>query len=254
MIEEQDEIETISVLAVDDSPETLLVVEHTLRRHGFTVYSAPSGERALEWVEQNGLPHLFVVDIHMPPGMNGFDFCEQLGRFCDVPVIMLTAVDEEGTVVRAIRHYAEDYVIKPFNPGELAARVRRVLQRVGTFPFPMGAPIPIDDDLGVNFAARELLVDGKLKRLTPTEARLLYILMRTPGETVNSDFLLRRMWRLEASDDDRLHVYIHRLRSKLKSGNRKHGYIVSERGVGYRFQPYDEGELLNSLAAEGNGR
>jgi DNA-binding response OmpR family regulator len=250
---EMDPAET-TVLAVDDSPETLLVVEHTLRRHGFTVFSAPSGEAALERLERHGLPQLVVVDMNMPPGMNGFEFCEQLGRFCDIPVIMLTAVDEEGTVVRAIRSYAEDYVIKPFNPGELAARARRVLQRVGTFPFPMSAPIPVDDELGVNFAARELLVNGKQKRLTPTEARLLYILMRTPGETVNSDFLLRRMWRLEASDDDRLHVYIHRLRTKLKSSGRKHRYIVSERGVGYRFQPYDQGELVNSLAAEGNGR
>jgi DNA-binding response OmpR family regulator len=251
MIEQEAETGAVSVLAVDDSPETLLVVEHTLRRHGFTVSSATSGEKALEQLEQEGLPHLAVVDMNMPPGMNGFAFCEQLSRFCDVPVIMLTAVDEEGTVVRAIRQYAEDYVIKPFNPSELAARARRVLQRVGTFPFPMTAPICVDERLVVNFAARELVVDGKQKRLTPTEARLLYILMRTPGETVNSEFLLRRMWPLEASDDDRLHVYIHRLRSKLKASERKHRYIVSERGVGYRF---DLREVIELPVEKGDGR
>jgi DNA-binding response OmpR family regulator len=237
MIALETKVQEISVLAVDDNPETLLVVEHTLRRHGFSVSSAPSGEAALARLAREGLPHLVVVDMNMPPGMDGFAFCEQLGRFSDVPVIILTAVDQEDTVVRAIRQYAEDYVIKPFNPGELAARARRVLTRVGTFPFAMKAPVCVDESLVVNFAARELTVEGKSRRLTPTEARLLYILMRTPGETVNSDYLLRRMWPLERSDDDRLHVYIHRLRSKLKGTSGKHRYVVSERGVGYRFQP-----------------
>ncbi|MDT8305138.1 MAG: response regulator transcription factor [Anaerolineae bacterium] len=235
------ELEEVSILAVDDNPETLLVVEHTLRRHGFSVSSAPSGETALDRLARHGLPHLAVVDMNMPPGMNGFAFCEQLSRFSDVPVIILTAVDEEQTVVRAIRQYAEDYVIKPFNPGELAARVRRVLQRVGTFPFAMRVPLCVDEHLMVNFAARELIIDGKSRKLTPTEARLLYILMRTPGETVSSDYILRRMWPLERSDDDRLHVYIHRLRSKLKGTGSQHRYVVSERGVGYRFQPCDIG-------------
>lgn len=232
----------ISVLAVDDSPETLLIVEHALRRHGFQVKSAASAESALALLEREGLPHLAVVDLHMPPGMNGFGFCEQLGRFSDVPVIMLTAVHEESTVVRAIRQYAEDYMIKPFNPGELAARVGRVLRRVGQFPFAMTAPVPVDENLIVNFATREVWINGKKQGLTPTEARLLYILMRTPGETVNSDFLLRRMWPLEHSDDDRLHVYVHRLRTKLKGADIGHRYVVSERGVGYRFQPHDRGE------------
>lgn len=241
MIATETQLQEISILAVDDNPETLLIVEHTLRRHGFSVSSAPSGETALDRLARQGLPHLVVVDMNMPPGMNGFAFCEQLGRFSDVPVIILTAVDEEETVVRAIRQYAEDYVIKPFNPGELAARARGVLRRVGTFPFAMAAPICVDQSLMVNFAARELIIDGKPRKLTPTEARLLYILMRTPAETVNSDYLLRRMWPLERSDDDRLHVYIHRLRSKLKGGGSKHRYVVSERGVGYRFQPRDVG-------------
>jgi DNA-binding response OmpR family regulator len=233
-----------TVLAVDDSPETLLIVEHVLQRHGFRVRNASSGEAALQLLEREGLPHLIIADMNMPPGMNGFELCEQLGRFCDIPVIMLTAVDEESTVVRAIRQYAEDYVIKPFNPGELAARVGRVLRRVGQFPFPMTAPIIVDEELAVNFATRELHLNGKRQGLTPTEARLLYILMRSPGTTVNSDFLLRRMWPLEISDDDRLHVYVHRLRAKLQGAGGKHRYVVSERGVGYRFQPRDIGEQL----------
>ena len=232
------------MLAVDDSPETVFIVEHVLRRHGFQVKSAESGEAALALIEREGLPHLAVVDLHMPPGMNGFSFCEQLGRISDVPVIMLTAVHEESTVVRAIRQYAEDYMIKPFNPSELAARIGRVLWRVGQFPFAMAAPLAVDENLALNFATREMWINGKKQRLTPTEARLLYILLRTPGETVNSDFLLRRMWPLEHSDDDRLHVYVHRLRTKLRGTNNRHRYIVSERGVGYRFQPRDVGEQV----------
>jgi len=226
-----------AVLVVDDSMEALQIVQHTLEEADFVPVAASSGEEALDAVAERGLPHLAVVDLKMPPGMDGFDFCDQLYQFCDVPVIMLTGVDESETVVQGLQQYAEDYVLKPFNPDELVARVRRVLARVGKFPYRMVVPIVVDDCLRVDFPSREVMLEERTASLTPTEARLLYILMRTPGKTVTSDFLLRRMWPMEHAYEDRLHVYVHRLRSKLRSGQWKHQYVVSERGVGYRFQP-----------------
>jgi DNA-binding response OmpR family regulator len=226
-----------SILVVDDSVETLQIVRETLRRADYAVWTAISGEEALKYFSQRGLPHLAVVDINMPPGMDGFEFCERLYQFCDVPVIMLTAVDEADTVVNTIQQFAEDYVIKPFNPGELAARVRRVLQRVGKFPYEVATPVAVDSCLTVDFPARKVMKDHESSSLTPTEARLLYILMRDSGQTVETDFLLRRMWPREMTYEDRLHVYIHRLRNKLKKVDKEHQYVISERGIGYRFEP-----------------
>jgi DNA-binding response OmpR family regulator len=227
------------ILVVDDSVETLQIVTHTLEKADFNVWTAVSGEEAIQQVGRRGLPDLAVVDLNMPPGMSGFEFCEWLFQFSDLPVIMLTAVDEAETVVRAIQQFAEDYVIKPFSPTELIARVRRVLDRVGYFPFAVATPLAVDPYLSVDFPARTLLQNSAEVSLTPTESRLLYILMRSCGQTVATEFLLRRMWPRELTFEDRLHVYVHRLRRKLKEVSKQHEYVISERGVGYRFEPRD---------------
>lgn len=227
----------ITVLAVDDSPQVLQVLSIALETDSLTLITAESGEDALALIAEMGLPDLATVDLNMPGGMNGFEFCKRLHRWSDVPVIMLTGVDEEETVVRAIEQYAEDYVTKPFIPDVLAARIHRVLERVGRFPFPTMMPVPVDACLRVDFPGREVYLREHCNSLTPTEARLLYILMRATEETIPSDFLLRRMWPREVVYEDRLHVYIHRLREKLRWEGDDHEYIQSERGVGYRFQP-----------------
>jgi DNA-binding response OmpR family regulator len=227
-------------LVVDDSPETLQIVTYTLQRGNCEVWSAESGEAALKQIKSAGLPDLAIVDINMPPGMDGFELCRRIFQFSDLPVLMLTAVDEAETVVHAIQQYAEDYIIKPFNPAELLARVRRILRRVGTFPYVATSPVKVDDLLSIDFPRRKVIISGQASSLTPTETRLLYILMRGRGETVTTDFLLRRMWPREVAYEDRLHVYIHRLRKKLQvAGDEEYQYVVSERGVGYRFRSRD---------------
>ena len=118
------------ILVVDDDPDILRLVSAKLDRAGFDVFTASSGQRALDMIERRGLPHLAIVDIMMPE-MDGFEFCQTVQLYSDLPVIMLTAVDEEETVIRGIELYAEDYVTKPFSPRELTARVRRVLRRIG---------------------------------------------------------------------------------------------------------------------------
>lgn len=223
------------ILAVDDNLYTLRILQHTLEQAGFMVLTAVSGEDALELMSRRGLPHLALVDIHMPPGISGFEFCRMVHQFSDLPVIMLTAVNEENTVIEGLEEHAEDYIIKPFSPAELVARVRRVLRRIGDFAYALEPLTRVDEHLTINFPERKAIVDEKPISLTPTETKLLYILMRSAGQTVTTDFIIRRIWPMEPAYEDRLHVHMHRLRRKIENKSRPR-YIVSERGAGYIFQ------------------
>ena len=222
------------ILVVDDEPAVLRLVRDKLDREGFQVYVAASGQEALGAIERRGLPHLAIVDINMP-GMNGFEFCEIVQRFCDLPVILLTAIDEEETVVRGIELYAEDYITKPFSPRELIARVRRVLRRIGDFAYTLEPVIQVDDHLAVDFAHQQATVGGQSVPLSPTETKLLYLLMRSAGRPVMNDFLLRRLWPLEEVFEDALRVHVYRLRHKIEPVPARPRYIVTERGLGYQF-------------------
>jgi DNA-binding response OmpR family regulator len=224
------------ILAVDDDPAVLRLVSDKLNRAGFEVLTAASAQQALEVIASRGLPHLAIVDINMP-GMTGFEFCQMVQDYSDLPVIMLTAEDEEETVIRGLNHFAEDYITKPFSPRELLARVQRVLRRIGDFAYALEPTIELDDRLAVDFAHQRVLVDDQPISLTPTETKLLYILMRNAGRTVTTDFLLRRLWPLEEVFEDTLRVHVHRLRKKIQSGGSRPQYIVTERGLGYRFEP-----------------
>jgi DNA-binding response OmpR family regulator len=222
------------ILAVDDNPYTLRIVEVALSKAGYEVVTATSGQEALNLIQRTGIPHLAIVDLNMP-GMNGFQFCKAVHQFSDLPIVMLTAVDEESTIVRGIEEFAEDYMVKPFSTGELVARVRRVLRRIGTYAYTLDPVIAVDEWLQVDFPGRRAIVDGKNTSLTPTESRLLYLLMRSAGRVVSTDFLLRRLWPLEEAYEDRLHVHVHRLRRKIEKNHKEPTYVVSERGLGYIF-------------------
>jgi len=222
------------ILVVDDDPAIVRLVRDKLDRAGFEVWTAANGQEAIDVIARRGLPHLAVVDVMMP-GMDGFEFCRRMQQFADLPVIMLTAVDEEETVIQGIEHYAEDYVTKPFSPRELVARVQRVLRRIGDFAYTLDAVTRVDDRLAVDFAHQQAVVDGDAVSLTPTETKLLFILMRNAGRTVTTDFLLRRLWPLEEVYEDVLRVHVHRLRQKIEPVSRQPRYLVTERGLGYRF-------------------
>jgi DNA-binding response OmpR family regulator len=222
------------ILVVDDDPDILRLVRDKLDRVGFEVLTSTSGQEALGLIQRRGLPHLAIVDLMMP-GMDGFEFCQTVQGYSDLPVIMLTAIDEEETVIRGIQYFAEDYVTKPFSPRELVARVERVLRRIGDFGYALDPVIQVDDYLAVDFARQQAIVDGGAVSLTPTESKLLYILMRNAGRAVSTDFILRRLWPLDEVFEDTLRVHVHRLRQKIEPISAQPQYVVTERGRGYSF-------------------
>lgn len=222
------------VLVVDDDPAILRILHDKLQRAGFTIHTAMNGAEALRRIEIFGLPHLAIVDIDMPQ-MNGFEFCRRVQRYTDLPVIFLSVIDREEVLVEGIERYAEDYVLKPFSPRELVARVRRVLRRVGDFAYTLAPQIPVDEHLTVDFVEQRVSLDGKPASLTPTETKILYILMRNAGRFVSNDFLLRRLWPLEEIFEDALRVHVHRLRKKIEPQPAQPRYVLTERGMGYAF-------------------
>jgi DNA-binding response OmpR family regulator len=224
------------ILIVDDDPAVRRLVKTKLQPEGFEVLEARDGQEALSLIQRHGLPHLAIVDLHMPV-MDGFEFCQAVQQFCDLPVVMLTASDDEETIIRGIELYAEDYVTKPFSPRELLARVRRVLRRIGDFAYALDPQIQVDERLTVDFAGQQVSLEGRPVSLSPTETKLLYLLMRNAGRTVTTDFLLRRLWPLQEVYEDTLRVHVYRLRKKLGTGHSSWRYVTTERGVGYRFVP-----------------
>ncbi len=224
------------VLAVDDDPEVRQVIVAALEKADYTVWSTESAEEALELLNDRGLPHLAIVDIRLP-GLDGLALCQKIHEISDVPILVLTVVDKQETVVSTIERFAEDYMIKPFNPPELAARIGRILRRMGDFTYTLEPQIRVDDHLAVDFVQQRAIAGGRPLALTPTETKLLYILMKNAGKTVLTSFILRRVWAQDEADENTLRVHIHRLRQKIEISPSRPRYVVTERGVGYSFIP-----------------
>ncbi len=222
------------ILVVDDEPRMIRFIRLNLEHDGFEVIEASSGTKALAELRDR-LPDLVLLDVMMPD-LDGFETLRLLREISSVPVIMLTAKGEEDDRVRGLELGADDYITKPFSPRELVSRVRAVLRRTES---PAGAahePLHIDGRLTIDFDRREVWVEGKLVKLRPTEYRLLYHLVQNAGWVVPHDQLLAKVWGYEYREETHyLRLYINYLRQKLEADPAQPGYILTERGVGYRF-------------------
>ena len=222
------------ILIVDDEPRMVRFVRMNLELEGYRVVEASNGLEALEKVRDE-LPDLVVLDVMMPE-MDGFETLERLREISTVPVIMLTVKGEEEDRIRGLELGADDYVTKPFSPRELASRIRAVLRRA-EMPSPVAkTTLRIDDRLEIDFRQREVIVKGERIRLRPTEYRLLYHLVNNAGWVMTHEMLLSKVWGYEYRDEaGLLRLYITYLRKKIEPDPANPRYIITERGVGYRF-------------------
>ena len=222
------------ILIVDDEARIVRFVTMNLELEGFQVIEASSGLEALERVRKD-MPDLVLLDVMMPE-LDGFETLRMLREISDVPVIMLTVRSDEADIVRGLSLGADDYVTKPFSIRELTSRIRAVLRRTGLQPAPDTAILKIDDYLSIDYNRREAIVGGQRVKLRPTEFRLLYHLIEKAGWVVPHEVLLAKAWGYEYRDEVHyLRLYITYLRKKIEPDPANPRYILTERGVGYRF-------------------
>jgi DNA-binding response OmpR family regulator len=227
-----------TVLVVDDEPMVREVVSTYLQRDGLVVHEAADGAAALEWLADHR-PDLVVLDI-MLPGTDGLTILRRLRAEGQVPVILLTARADEVDRVVGLELGADDYVVKPFSPRELAARVRNVLRRsAAAAPPPTGEDVIEHGALRIDPVAREVHVDGRPVTLTPKEFDLLVVLARSPRRVFSRRQLLADVWDSapEYQDPATVTVHVGRLRQKLEADPDEPRWITTARGVGYRFEP-----------------
>ena len=222
------------ILVVDDEPRMISFMRMNLEIEGCRVISATNGREALDRARDD-LPDVILLDIMMP-GMDGFEVLRRLRESSAVPVIVLTAKDDEDDRIRGLELGADDYMGKPFSQRELVSRIRAVLRRHLIQPPLQQTQLRIDDRLMIDFGKREVYVEGKPVALRPTEYRLLYHLVQNAGWVMSHETLLSKVWGPEYRDESHyLRLYVTYLRQKIEPDPAHPCYILTERGVGYRF-------------------
>lgn len=230
-----------TILLVEDEAVLRETIAYNLKSSGHDVHAVEDGEAALSVVRDN-LPDLVVLDI-MLPTIDGFDVCRQMRRTSSIPILILTARDDEIDRVVGLEIGADDYLTKPFSMRELMARVKALLRRRDLLQDELAGNEPSSTDviqagdLEIDPRAHRVTVAGTEVNLKPREWDLLVFLARHPGQVCTSDQILQNVWGPDYFGDSRtVAVHVHGLRDKLEIGPDAHRYIETVRGVGYRFK------------------
>lgn len=224
------------VLVVDDEPMVREVVMRYLERDGFVATAAATGDEALKKFDQVA-PDLVVLDL-MLPGISGLDILQRIRATSDTPVILLTARAEEADRILGLELGADDYVVKPFSPRELSARVKSVLRRSTNTAEPAQERLEYET-LVVDPASREVFLASEPVNLTAREFDVLYFLASSPRQVFSRAQLLDQVWDSspEWQDPSTVTVHIRRIRNKIESDPDNPKHLITVRGVGYRFAP-----------------
>jgi DNA-binding response OmpR family regulator len=224
------------ILAIDDDYLLLQLIQRSLESAGYEVTIALNGESGLQQLRKSP-PHLVILDVMMPQ-MDGWEICRRIRDLSTVPVIMLTALGSHQDIVKGLKMGADDYLVKPFHPEELQARVEAVLRR-------MRMPPPPSDTSPLRFGGGDLIIDpanhqvmarSEVVDLTPTEYDLLLFMAKRAGRILSTDIIFDNVWPYDAdASPDSVKWYIWRLRNKIEEDARNPRYILTERGIGYRF-------------------
>ncbi len=222
------------VLIVEDDESTVELVRLYLRRDGHEVLAATDGREGLR-LAREARPDLVILDL-MLPGLDGMQICQALREESTVPIVMLTARVEEEDRLAGLDMGADDYITKPFSPRELAARVRAVLRRTARDAVEPG-PAQLDHGtVRVDLRQKTAYASGKEVRLTPTEFRILALLMREPTRIFSRDQIIDRVFGYDFDGFDRtVDAHVSNLRRKIQAGPDEPRYIQTVYGMGYRF-------------------
>jgi len=218
------------ILVVDDEPQILRALQTTLRGAGYEVETASSGEEALTSAALRP-PEAVILDLVLP-GQSGIEVCQELRRWTQMPIIILSAVGEEREKVAALDAGADDYVTKPFGVDELLARLRAALRRAG----PAGEPVIHVGELAVDLEKRAVFRNEEPVQLTPHEFRMLRLFAQNEGKLLTHRTILREVWGpAYQTESHYLHVYISQLRRKIEPDPTRPRYLLTEPGAGYRL-------------------
>ncbi|RME83263.1 MAG: DNA-binding response regulator [Caldilineae bacterium] len=227
------------ILIVEDERAVARGLEYGLKSEGFEVLWAQNGRQALEMTDSHN-PDLILLDIRLPD-INGFDVCRQLrARGCRQPILMLTARDEEVDKVLGLELGADDYIVKPYSLREVISRIRAQLRRAyGELAAPAGERQIRFGNVVVDLERFMVMRDGKVLELTPTEFRLLRYLLAHPDQPISRDRLIEAVWGYDSDlgYERTVDVHMRRLRQKLEPDPAHPRWLVTVRGLGYKFQP-----------------
>ena len=228
-----------NVLVVDDESQITRVLRTALASQGYIVRTAGDGDEALEVMRQ-WIPDLVITDLSMP-NMGGLELCRRIRNKSTIPIIVLSVRGEEKPKIEALDSGADDYVTKPFNMNELVARVRAALRRASRPAQEETASKIEAGDFRIDLLTRLVTVRGREVRLTPKEFDLLSYLAKNPGRVITHRTLLTSVWGgMSTQQPEYLHVFMNHLRKKLEPEDGSVRYIVTEKWVGYRFEPGEQ--------------
>lgn len=223
------------ILVIDDDASIRESMQRVFTKEGAQVITAADGQQGLRQLYLHH-PDLVILDILMPI-LDGWETCRQIRLMSDVPIILLTSLQRDEDLVRGLDYGADDFVTKPFRFPVLLARVRAVLRRSESLRVEEHASIYSDEYLLLDFQKRKVIAGGREVKLTPTEFRLLTYLFHRSEMVCTYEQILENVWGWEYRDSiDYVHVYISHIRQNIEENPRNPAYILSERGVGYRFE------------------
>jgi DNA-binding response OmpR family regulator len=222
----------MKLLIIDDEPTIAETVENRLRKEGFTTFTADTAEEGMR-LYKRVKPDLIILDI-MLPQRSGYDLCRAIRKENSTPIIFLSARADENDRVKGLELGADDYIVKPFNLTELAARVKAVLRRSST---DAGVETVERGDLHIDSRTHTAVLAGKKLELSPKEFALLHFLAKNAGQVFSRETLLDRVWGQDAFVNERtVDVHVRWLRSLIEHDSHNPHRILTVRGVGYKFE------------------
>lgn len=226
------------ILLVEDDTSLIDGLEYTLVKNSFDVRVAQTVQEALALFDQDTFD-LLLLDLTLPDG-TGFDICRSVRRHSEVPIIFLTASDEEVNVVMGLDIGGDDYITKPFNLGELVSRIKALLRRARK----LQSPILESHGIAVDLMKGSATKNGQSLELTAAEQRLLILFLQNPGMILSRNSILERLWNSPSDfvDDNTLSVYIRRLRRKIEDDPNHPAWLLTVRGTGYKWQSESAGD------------